>query len=152
MNGLYLLAHVAGTAIAISTGEVDAVVRLHELSPVPSVPGHVAGLAALRSRVLTIIDVAALVRGATKPGAQIKRDHDAESHAIVCEIGGHGYGILVDRVDDIQTIESAPLPICGRIEPAWQTFAKGVVEVDGQAYFVVTLASFLESCLFAQAA
>ena len=73
--------------------------------------------------MLTIIDVAALVRGATKPGAQIKRAHDAESHAIVCEIGGHGHRILVDRVDDIQTIESAHLTICGRIEPAWQTFA-----------------------------
>ncbi len=151
MNGLYLFAHIAGTAVAISTDEVDAVVRLHDLSPVPGVPGHVAGLAALRSRVLTIIDVAALVRGeqasnATRPAC------DGERHAIVCEIGGHGYGIVVDRVDDIQTVESAPLPVCGRIDPAWQAYAKGVIESGGQSYFVVTLASFLETCLAAQAA
>lgn len=145
MNTLYLFAHIAGTGVAISTDEVDAVVRLHELSRVPGVPGHVAGLAALRSRVLTIIDAGALVRG-------VPQAHDGESHAIVCEIGGHGYGILVDRVDDIQTVEAAPLPICGRIDPAWHSYAKGVIESAGQSYFLVTLASFLESCLTAQAA
>ena len=151
MNALYLFARIAGTAVAISTDEVDAVVRLHELSPVPGVPGHVAGLAALRSRVLTIIDAATLVRS-ERQLPDDARAHDGDCHAIVCEIGGHGYGILVDRVDDIQTVEAAPLPICGRIEPTWQSYARGVIETGGEPYFVVTLASFLDSCLSAQAA
>lgn len=151
MSALYLFARIAGTAVAISTDEVDAVVRLHELSPVPGVPGHVAGLTALRSRVLTIIDAAALVRGEQRR-ANPAHAQEGESHAIVCEIGGHGYGILVDRVDDIQTVEALPLAICGRIDPIWQSYAKGVIEANGEPYFVVTLASFLESCLSAQAA
>ena len=150
-GGLYLFARIASTAVAISTDEVDAVVRLQELSLVPGVPGHVAGLTALRSRVLTIIDAATLVRGSrVAPGNLAQRDR--EGHAIVCEIGGHGYGILVDRVDDIQNIDAAPLPICGRIDPAWLPYARGVIETGGEPYFVVTLANFLESCLAAQAA
>ncbi|MDQ4419906.1 chemotaxis protein CheW [Sphingobium sp. DEHP117] len=151
MNRLYLFAHIGGTAVAISTNEVDAVVRLNELSVVPGVPSHVAGLAALRSRVLTIIDAAALVNAQQdKPGGALVRD--GGSHAIVCEIGGHGYGIVVDRVDDIQTVDSTPLPICGRIDPAWQPYAQGVIESEGRPYFVVSLSSFLDSCLNAQAA
>ena len=150
-GGLYLFARIADTAVAINTDEVDAVVRVDMLSPVPGVPGHVAGLFALRSRVLTILDAAALVYG-RRHEADCADDAEAERHAIVCEIGGHGYGILVDRVDDIQTIETAPMPICGRIDPAWQAYAKGVIEMDGQPYFVVTLASFLDACFSAQAA
>lgn len=151
MNGLYLFARIAGTAVAISTDEVDAVVRLHELSPVPGVLSHVAGLAALRSRVLTIIDATALVLG-QKSAVHVSAESEQECHAIVCEIGGHGYGILVDRVDDIQTIETAPVPICGRIDPVWQPYARGVIDAPSEPYFLITLASFLDSCLSAQAA
>ena len=46
----------------METGEVEAVVKLTDISPVPGMGAHVAGLSALRSRVLTIIDVAALIR------------------------------------------------------------------------------------------
>lgn len=151
MIGLYLFARIAGTGVAISTDEIDAVVRLRELSPVPGVASHVAGLSALRSRVLTIIDAAALVSG-KKSALSISDDSEEVCHAIVCEIGGHGYGILVDGVDDIQTVESAPVPICGRIDPVWQSYAQGVIEADGQSYFLITLSGFLDSCLSTQAA
>ncbi|HKY82111.1 MAG TPA: chemotaxis protein CheW, partial [Sphingobium sp.] len=55
MNRLYLFAMLAGTRIAVETREVEAVVKLTDISPVPSAGAHVAGLSALRSRVLTII-------------------------------------------------------------------------------------------------
>ncbi|MCH4150826.1 MAG: chemotaxis protein CheW [Sphingobium sp.] len=151
MNGLYLFAHIAGTPIAVSTDEVDAVVRLNELSPVPGVSDHVAGLSALRSRVLTVIDAAALVRR-QKSCVRPQEDTESEFHVIVCEISGHGYGILVDRVDDIQTIDTLPLPICGRIDPAWQPYAKGVIENGGDPHFLVSLSGFLELGVCAQAA
>ncbi len=151
MSGLYLFARIAGTAVAMNTDEVDAVVRLRELSPIPGVASHVAGLSALRSRVLTIIDAAALVLG-RKSICQLPEESEDECHAIVCEIGGHGYGILVDRVDDIQTIETPPVPICGRIDPVWQSYALGVIETEGQPYFLISLPGFLDSCLSAQAA
>lgn len=151
MNGLYLFAHIANTAVAISTDEVDAVVRLRELSAIPGVASHIAGLSALRSRVLTIIDAAALVLG-QKSSSFMPGEGCDECHAVVCEIGGHGYGILVDRVDDIQTIEAPPVPICGRIDPVWQSYATGVIETNGEPYFLISLSSFLDSCVSAQAA
>ena len=70
MEKLYLLATLAGTRIAVEAGEVEAVVKLTEISPVPGMGAHVAGLSALRSRVLTVIDVAALVRGVASPQEQ----------------------------------------------------------------------------------
>lgn len=144
MSGLYLFAHIDGTAVAIRTDEVEAVVRIRELSPVPGAPSHVAGLFALRSRVLTIIDAAALVLGSATATGQASDDG---RYAIVCQISGHSYGILVDRVDDIQRIDAAPLPVCGRIDEAWQPYAEAVIEYQGQPHFILAMTHFLEGCL-----
>jgi purine-binding chemotaxis protein CheW len=149
MSGLYLFAHINGTSVAIRTDEVEGVVRLRELSPVPAVAGYVAGLAALRSRVLTMIDAAALIRG-TK--AEWDGQDDEAGFAVVCQISGHSYGIMVEAVEDIQTVESPVLPVCGRIDDVWQPFVQGVIELDGKACFVVSPAAFLDGCAAASVA
>ena len=52
MERLFLFATLAGTRIAVETSEVEAVVRLNDVSPVPGMGAHIAGLSALRSRGL----------------------------------------------------------------------------------------------------
>lgn len=146
MSGLYLFARIAGTPVAICTDEIEAVVRLQELSPVPGVPGHVAGLSALRSRVLTILDAAALITG------QPIAESGNERYAIVCGISGHSYGILVDRVDDIRAVSASPMPVSGKLAPEWLPYASGVIEDEGQPYFIVQLVSFLDNNAAVQAA
>jgi purine-binding chemotaxis protein CheW len=148
MSGLYLFARIAGTPVAILTDEVEAVVRLNELSPIPGVPGHVAGLSALRSRVLTIIDAHNLILGER----EAEPDAEADRYAIVCDVSGHSYGILVDGVDDIQSIESQPLPVCGQTDAAWQPYARNVIEYMGKPHFLLSVASFMEGCMTAHTA
>jgi len=149
MSGLYLFARIGGTSVAIRTDEVEGVVRLRELSPVPAVPGYVAGLAALRSRVLTMIDAAALIR---RGKAKARECTDNAGFAVVCQISGHSYGIMVEAVEDIQTVETPVLPVCGRIDDIWQPYAQGVVELDGKACFVVSPGAFLDGCVAVSAA
>lgn len=149
MSQLYLLARVAGTAVAILTDEIEAAVRLRDIVPVPGAPAHVAGLSALRSRVLTVVDAAALITGeivAAPPGSE------DGAYAVMCDVGGHSYGILVDGVDDIVEIETPPLPLCGRIDKIWEPHARAVIEQDGQSRFVLSIAALLEQCTQAQAA
>ena len=149
MSGLYLFARIAGMSVAIRTDEIEAVVRLQELSPVPGVPGHVAGLSALRSRVLTILDAAAQITGHVTSEAD---GGSVERYAIVCGISGHSYGILVDGVDDIRTVSASPTPVYGKISPEWQPYASGVIEDEGKPYFIVRLTSFLDNNMAVQAA
>ena len=59
MNQLLLIVSVAGGRVAFPAAKVESVVELDALSPVPRAPAHVAGLSALRSRVLTVIDCVA---------------------------------------------------------------------------------------------
>lgn len=137
MSQLYLFARIGGTDVAIPTGEIEAVVKLTEISSVPRVPAHVAGLSALRSRVLTIIDTAALVWGrpaTAGPG----------SFAIITDIAGHSYGMTVDSVSDIASVPGGELPLCGQLDPAWMPFAQKVVENEHGPHLLISLTSFVE--------
>ena len=145
MNQLYLFATLADTRIAVETREVEAVVKLTDISPVPGMGAHVAGLSALRSRVLTIIDVAALIRGRPTPP-------DQRSFAIIADISGHSYGLMVDAVYDICEVPEGQLPLRGQLDPAWAPFARGLVEHEGQPYLLVSLSSFIDAGAMPQAA
>ena len=149
MSTLYLFARIAGTAVAVRTDEIEAVVRLKDVSPVPGVPPHVVGLSALRSRVLTVVDAATLVLG---PASGPPIWPDSGRYAIMCEVGGHSYGLLVEGVDDIAAIAAPPLPLCGRVDRAWEPHAQDVVENAGRSHFVLSVSRLLEQCGSAQPA
>lgn len=145
MSPLYLFATVAGTPVAIRGEEVEAVVRVDEVSPVPGMPAHVAGLAALRSRVLTMIDVAALIDGRAMSPKESRL-------AIVANIAGHSYGLIVDAVSDICAASGGELVLRGRIDPAWAPYAEAMVEHGTTPCLLVSLSSFVEPRRSAQAA
>ena len=64
MADLLLVVRLAGRRVAFPAAEVEGVVELEGLTPAPGAAPHVAGLSALRSRVLTVIDgLAALEAG-----------------------------------------------------------------------------------------
>ncbi|MDF0540896.1 chemotaxis protein CheW [Sphingobium sp. H39-3-25] len=137
MSQLYLFARVADTQIAVASGEVEAVVKLGDVSPVPGMPVHIAGLSALRSRVLTIIDIAALVHGTPTPAS-------GRSLAIIADIAGHSYGLMVDAVTDICAVPDGELSLRGQLDPAWAPHARALVEGEEGLSLLVSLAGFIE--------
>jgi len=133
---LFLFTLVAGTPVAVRASEIEAVVRLGEVVPIPLAPPHVRGLAALRSRVLTVIHMETQIFG--------KARGDAPAiFAIVAEIGGHSYAFCVDALSDICHAQGGVLPVQGRIDAAWAPFAGGLVEREGQSHLLLTLADFI---------
>ena len=56
MSSLLLVVTIGGQRVALPSDAVESVVELDTLIPVPRAAPHVAGLSALRSRVLTVID------------------------------------------------------------------------------------------------
>lgn len=138
MDQLYLLATLAGVRVAVAAEEVEAVVKLAEVSPVPGMALHVAGLSALRSRVLTIIDVPGLIRGTPTPSEQ-------RGFAVIADISGHSYGLMIDAVHDICEVPEGDLPVRGQLDPAWSPYARAIVEQDGLPHLLVSLPSFIET-------
>jgi purine-binding chemotaxis protein CheW len=129
MAELLLIARLAGRRIAFPAAEVEAVVELEGLSPAPRALPHVAGLSALRSRVLTVIDsLAALEAGQTESDV---RD------AIVVTSGGHTYALLVEEVEDVIEASAPPAPAKAPLGAGWDRVALGMVEAEGELLLLV---------------
>lgn len=128
---LYLIAQIAGTRVAFRSNDVDSVVIVGHVTPVPLAPPHLAGLFALRSRVMTLIDARVVVGDRTDASGRIG------DKAIVVDVGGHAYGLLADAVEDACFIDGQESPLRGRLAACWQAIAEAMIEHDGRTLLVV---------------
>lgn len=131
MSGLYLIAAIAGRLVAIDSNQVDSVVDIGEIIPVPLSSPEVRGLTALRSRVVTVIDtcVALGLRPSATPPVR----------AVITLVDGHYYAILVDVLDDVAPFPLMPLSRGIVLEGGWARVASGMVERDGEAVLTIDL-------------
>ena len=137
MDKLYLLATVAGQPIAIRAAVVESVVEIESIAPVPLAAPHVAGLAALRSKVLTIICCERAL------GFDPQR-RSGSRRAIVVEIDGHPYGLLVNTIEEARVIDEDPTPVRARLDRGWARVSLGLLDLEGEAILLVDPARLVE--------
>ena len=137
MSELLLVVTIAGERVALRSEAVESVVELDALIPVPRAAPHVAGLSALRSRVLTVIDcMRALELGVTNCSDGIRE-------AVVVELDGHHYALLVDLVEDVVEAMSEPSPVRAAMRPGWERISEGMVETETGPLLVVDVAGLI---------
>ncbi len=130
MKELYLIAVIAGEKVAIPAEQIDSVVNVRESVPVPSAAPFIAGLFALRSRVLTLIDCQFFVSSETA-------DLIPGQPAIVVNIGGCHYGLLVDAVIDVVQTHVPPAPLPGQLPSGWSDIGRALLDIDGATYLLI---------------
>lgn len=135
MNGLHLVARIAGRAVAFAADEVESVVDLGPLTPTPLAVAGVAGIAALRSRVVTVVDPR-IVLG-------LPADSRPGSRAVVGSVEGHLYAILVDALEDVAEYDAVPLPPGVSLERGWQGIGSALIDRAGEPVLVVSLARLI---------
>lgn len=136
MTELFLIAQVAGRFVAIDGAQVDSVVDIGDIVAIPGATAAVRGLAALRSRVVTVIDprVAIDLPPTCRPG-----------RAVIARIDGHHYAFLVDALEDVAPFERLPLAT-GAGDRGWAAVGVGMVIRDGEPLMVLDLARLLPQC------
>jgi purine-binding chemotaxis protein CheW len=134
MAELLLIVRLAGRRIALPAREIESVVELEGLTPVPGAPPHVAGLSALRSRVLTVIDSRASLGLPGQAGA---------GEAIVVPSGGHTYALLVEQVEDVVEASGDSEPVQASPGPGWSRVAQAMVEVEGDLLLLADPHAFI---------
>ena len=142
MSGLLLIVRLAGERVALPAAEVEAVVEIDGATPVPGAAAHVAGLSALRSRVVTLIDCA---RSLGKDGGAVYRD------AAVAVVDGHAYALLVDSVEDVVPAAGELRPLPGALESGWSRVVRGCIEAEGDLILVLDIPALVAGAV-AQAA
>lgn len=136
MGELHLVVTIAGRRAAIPGAQVQSVVELERIVPVPQAPPHIAGLAALRSRALTVVDARAAL--GLNPALW-----ETEGRAAVTMVDGHAYAILVDKVEDVTEITGEPTPAGASLGPAWDMVAQGLVETPVGPAVLVDIAQLV---------
>ncbi len=121
MNTLLVMAQIAGRRCAIEAPNVDSVIEIGAITPVPRTPDFIAGITAMRSQTLTVID-ARLAIGFDPSTFPI--DH----RAIVATNQGDAYAIRVDVIEDICTAVSDPETVPGGFGEGWSRVSTGLVE------------------------
>jgi purine-binding chemotaxis protein CheW len=137
MAELLLVVTIGGERVALPAAAVESVVELDALIPVPRAPAHVAGLSALRSRVLTVIDcMRSLELGATDCS-------DGIYEAAVVELDGHHYALIVDLVEDVVEAMSEPVTLRAAMGEGWERVSKGMVETEQGPLLLVDIGAIV---------
>ena len=137
MSELLLVVTIAGERVALRSAAVESVVELDALIPVPRAAPHVAGLSALRSRVLTVIDcMRSLELGVTDCSDGIRE-------AVVVELDGHHYALLVNLVEDVVEARSEPSAVRAAMGSGWERISEGMVETENGPLLVVDVAALI---------
>ena len=137
MAELLLVVTIGGERVALPAAAVESVVELDALIPVPRAPAHVAGLSALRSRVLTVIDcMRSLELGATDCS-------DGIYEAAVVELDGHHYALIVDLGEDVGEAMSEPVTLRAAMGEGWERVSKGMVETEQGPLLLVDIGAIV---------
>ena len=129
MPKLLLIVRLAGERIALPAEEVEAVVEIEGITPVPRAASHVAGLTALRSRVLTVIDCAASL--------QVDGPYAGNRDAVVVVADGHPYALLVSGVEDVVEASGEARPVRTSLTGGWRRVTRGTVDAQGDLLLLV---------------
>ena len=137
MSELLLIVTIDGERVALPAAAVESVVELDTLIPVPRAAAHVAGLSALRSRVLTVIDCMRSLELGDTDWSDVIRE------AAVVELEGHHYALIVDLVEDVVEALSDPLPVRAAMGSGWERASQGMVETESGPLLLIDVAALI---------
>jgi len=137
VNQLYLIVTIAGELAAFRAADVQSVIELGKVTPAPRAPHHIAGLTALRSRALTVIDCLKSLE------LELPEDEAISRHAAVVEHEGHLYALRLEAVDDVVEATSEPEPVPAELAGGWHRVALGMIETDIGAMLLIDLAAMI---------
>lgn len=121
----------------VNVMQVQEVLRVTEIAPVPGAPDYVLGIINLRGNVVTVLDTRS--RFGMSP-----RDADDSSRILIIESAENVVGILVDSVSEVvylRASEIEPAPNVGNEESS--RFIQGVCNRQDELLILVELNKLL---------
>ncbi|MEM1051581.1 MAG: chemotaxis protein CheW [Pseudomonadota bacterium] len=121
INSLLVMALIAGRRCAFLAPDVESVIEVGNITPIPRAPDHIAGLTAMRSQALTVLDCRTAIGF---DADEFPLDHRA---IVACHLGDT-YALRVDAIEDICSAVSEPGTVPGGFGQQWSRVSSGLVE------------------------
>lgn len=126
-----------GEKYGINVVQVQEVLRITEIAPVPGAPDYVLGIINLRGNVVTVIDT-------RNRFDLLSKATDNDSRIVIIEINEQVIGILVDSVAEVVDLyesEIEPAPNVGKASNS--KYIQGVTSKDNELLILVDLNKLL---------
>ncbi|TRD10868.1 chemotaxis protein CheW [Erythrobacter insulae] len=136
MTDLMVMAQIAGRRCALHASDVQSVIELGAITPVPRTPDFITGITALRSQALTVIDCR---RALGFPA----NDWNTDSRAAVVSVDGYSYALVIDAIEDITTSLGEIQQITGGFGKEWSRVATGMIETASGPALLINLAALI---------
>jgi purine-binding chemotaxis protein CheW len=133
MNSQLLVAIIDGQKIGIPAIDVQSVIDLRTLTPVPHAPDRVAGMTALRSQLLTVINCRIAAGLNPAPVA------NGLGRAIVIIQDGHHYALMIDAVADVTDMQGPVQSVPSHLNAGWAAIARGMVDSAAGLLLVIDI-------------
>jgi len=128
-----------GEAYGINVMQVQEVLRVSEITPVPGAPSYILGIINLRGNVVTVLDTR------MRFGLPNYETDDA-SRVVIVESKGNVLGILVDSVAEVVYLRSSEIesaPNVGNDESS--KYIQGVYSNEGNLLILVDVNKLLSN-------
>lgn len=136
MNELILLMTIAGRRCALRAEDVQSVIEVGHIVPIPLAPASVVGMAALRSQALTVLDCRRAI--GFEPA-----DHATDIRAALVSVEGHSYALRVDSVEDVTEAMSEPEMVNGGFGAQWTAVSRGKIETPSGPALLLDIAALV---------
>jgi purine-binding chemotaxis protein CheW len=124
---------LADEIYGINVMQVQEVLRMTEIAPVPGAPGCVLGIINLRGNVVTVVDARELF-------GLVRNDSTDQTRIMIVEINKLIVGLLVDSVAEVVNIQNSEIdsaPSIGNDENS--RYIQGVYSKNGEILILVDL-------------
>lgn len=129
--------HLDNEKYGINVMQVQEVLRVTEIAPVPGAPDYVLGIINLRGNVVTVVDT-------RRRFGLLEKEADDTTRIVIVEVGDQVVGILVDSVAEVVELYSSDIesaPNVGTEESA--KFIQGVASLEGELLIIIDLNKLL---------
>jgi len=134
----YLSFFVEDEQYGIEITHINEIIAMMKVTHVPRTPDFVEGVINLRGSIIPIVDI----RG--KFGLD-KREHDMNTAIIINEVSGVNIGFIVDRVEDVLTLDDRDLAEPPKFGSHIDTsFIKHVSEVEKDVILILDMEKIFE--------
>ncbi|MDH5191372.1 MAG: chemotaxis protein CheW [Gammaproteobacteria bacterium] len=121
----------------INVMQVQEVLRMTEIAPVPGAPDYVLGIINLRGNVVTVMDT-------RKRFGLVPTETDDQTRIIIIEAQGNVVGILVDSVAEVVYLRESEIDVAPNVgNDESSKYIQGVCSKDEQLLILVDINKLL---------
>lgn len=116
-----------GEEYAIPISDLQEIIRIPNITPIPSAPEFILGILNLRGKIVVVVDL-------EKRFHLIRENNEKPGHIIITEVGENTFGVMVDMVTEVlrvavSSIQPTPFLSSSKIHA---DYLKGVVVIEDE--------------------